>query len=73
MLVDDLAPEELEGFLAAQSDLGTKQWPRFVRIMDDLPRTATNKVLKRELRAEPLGDHGTLWARVERGTSYDVT
>ena len=52
----DLAPGEFEDFLAAQPDLGPKQWPRYVRILDALPRTATNKVLKRELRAEGLGD-----------------
>ncbi len=40
--------------------------------MDELPRTATNKVLKRELRAETLGDRATLWTRVERGTAYDA-
>ena len=64
---------EWEAFLAEQRDLGPKQRPRFVRIMDELPRTATNKVLKRELKTEALGDQGTLWTRVERGTSYDVT
>ena len=69
VLVDDLAPDELESFLAAQPDLGPKQWPRFVRIMDQLPRTATNKVLKRELRSDGIGD-GSVWRRDERGTSY---
>jgi len=73
VLVDELSLDELERFLAAQPDLGTKQWPRFVRIMAELPRTATNKVLKRELRAESLGDRGTLWTRAERGTSYDAS
>jgi fatty-acyl-CoA synthase len=42
----------LAEFLAAQSDLGTKWAPRFVRMTPALPLTATNKVLKRELRAE---------------------
>ncbi len=39
-------------FLAAQPDLGPKQWPSFVRISSALPRTETFKVIKRELAAE---------------------
>ena len=39
-------------FLAEQPDLGPKQWPRYVRISTGLPRTATFKVLKRQLSAE---------------------
>jgi fatty-acyl-CoA synthase len=50
--VDALDGEELRGFLAAQGDLGTKWAPRFVRMSAELPATATNKVLKRSLRAE---------------------
>ena len=46
--------DAFEEFLAAQPDLGPKQWPRYVRILDALPRTATNKVLKRELVREGL-------------------
>ncbi|WP_182523523.1 fatty-acid--CoA ligase FadD1 [Nocardioides dongkuii] len=66
-----LAPAELEAFLAAQPDLSPKAWPRFVRIADDLPSTATNKVLKRELAAQgPTPGDGVLWTRAARGTSY---
>ncbi len=50
--LDALDAEGLSGFLAAQSDLGTKWGPRFVRMSAALPATATNKVLKRSLRAE---------------------
>ena len=51
VLVGDLDPLAwFEAFLAEQPDLGPKQWPRYVRILDALPRTATNKVLKRELQ-----------------------
>jgi fatty-acyl-CoA synthase len=63
-----ITPAEWESFLAAQPDLGTKAWPRHVRILDTLPRTATNKVLKRSLQAEGLD--GVTWTRDERGTSY---
>ena len=66
-----LAPEELEEFLGAQADLSSKAWPRFVRIAPDLPSTATNKVLKRELAAEgPVAGNGELWVREPRGTAY---
>jgi fatty-acyl-CoA synthase len=73
VLQDDatLAPAELEEFLAAQADLSAKAWPRFVRIAPDLPSTATNKVLKRELAAQgPTAGNGTLWVRATRGTAY---
>ena len=43
-------PAGLEEFLAAQPDLSPKAWPRWVRIASELPTTATNKILKRELR-----------------------
>jgi len=72
VLVGELDPRRLEEFLAAQPDLGSKSWPRFVRLLDELPRTATNKVLKRELRSEGLGGQGALWEREERGTAYSV-
>lgn len=63
-----ISPQDWEAFLAAQADLGTKAWPRFVRILDTLPRTATNKVLKRDLQAE--GVDAPTWTRAERGTAY---
>lgn len=68
-----LRPEDLEKFLASQPDLSPKAWPRYVRINDDLPVTATNKVLKRELIAAGIdAQGGMLWARRPRGTSYAV-
>ncbi len=66
-----LTPRDLEAFLADQSDLSPKAWPRYVRLVDALPRTATNKVLKRQLAAEgPVAGDGTLWTRAARGTTY---
>ncbi|MEJ7831717.1 MAG: fatty-acid--CoA ligase FadD1 [Nocardioides sp.] len=73
VLQDDavLLPEELTSFLADQPDLSPKAWPRYVRIAADLPSTATNKVLKRELIAEgPVAGDGVLWTRAARGTTY---
>ena len=66
-----LEPGDLEKFLAAQPDLSPKAWPRYVRINDDLPATATNKILKRELiKAGVNAEGGVLWTRPARGTTY---
>jgi fatty-acyl-CoA synthase len=66
-----LTPAELEAFLSDQPDLSPKAWPCYVRVVDTLPRTATNKVLKRELSAEgPVPGAGVLWTRAPRGTSF---
>jgi fatty-acyl-CoA synthase len=66
-----LTPEEFEKFLATQPDLSPKAWPRFVRINDALPRTATTKILKRALiHAGPTAEGGVLWQRVGRGSAY---
>ena len=69
-----LDPAGFEAFLAAQPDLSPKAWPRYVRIVDALPRTATNKVLKRQLSAEgPVSADGALWTREARGTAYEAS
>ncbi|MCY1373752.1 Long-chain-fatty-acid--CoA ligase FadD17 [compost metagenome] len=65
-----LAPADLAAFLAEQPDLSPKAWPRHVRIADALPSTATNKVLKRELRAQGLDTDDVLWSRGERDHDY---
>ncbi|OBJ04476.1 acyl-CoA synthetase [Mycobacterium alsense] len=71
---NDLAPGDFEKFLAAQPDLSPKAWPRYVRINDDLPATATNKILKRELIAAGItAQGGVLWAREPRGTTYAIS
>jgi fatty-acyl-CoA synthase len=42
-----------------------------VRINDELPKTATNKILKRELiQAGVTAAGGVLWQRAGRGTTY---
>ena len=66
-----LDPAEFEAFLLAQPDLSPKGRPRFIRLLPELPRTATNKILKRELAKDGVtGGDGTLWERAPRGTSY---
>jgi fatty-acyl-CoA synthase len=47
-------PDTFRVFLSEQPDLGPKQWPSYIRISSNLPRTATFKVLKRQLSAEGL-------------------
>ena len=56
-----LAPAELGIFLAAQTDLGPKQHPRFVRVATELPRTPTFKALTRVLAAEGLDTSDPVW------------
>ncbi|MHC9294015.1 fatty-acid--CoA ligase FadD1 [Mycobacterium sp. LTG2003] len=64
-----LGPEDFEEFLAAQPDLSPKAWPRYVWIADELPTTATNKILKRELVARGAQPDGRcLWRR--EGTRF---
>jgi fatty-acyl-CoA synthase len=66
--IDGLDPEALAEFLSAQGDLGTKWAPRFVRMSASLPITATNKVLKRALRAERWNcAEPVLWQSVKGG------
>jgi fatty-acyl-CoA synthase len=43
-------PETFREFLTQQGDLGPKQWPSFVRVSSALPRTATGKIQKFQLR-----------------------
>ena len=50
----DFDPQAFRAFLAAQSDLGPKQWPSFVRVATTPPRTETFKIIKRTLAAEGL-------------------
>ncbi|QKT06934.1 AMP-binding protein [Gordonia sp. X0973] len=66
-----LSAAEFADFLAAQPDLSPKAWPTVVRIAADLPSTATNKILKRELVT--LGtDAGAdqIWTREPRTKVY---
>lgn len=69
----ELEPAPFGEFLRGQADLGTKMWPRFVRVTAELPTTATNKILKRELLRQGIDGAGDpVWERDERGTSYSL-
>jgi fatty-acyl-CoA synthase len=57
--------EKFRAFLAEQPDLGPKQWPSYVRISTELPRTVTFKVLKRQLAAQGVDCDDPVW-RIHR-------
>ena len=56
-------PVAFAAFLAAQPDLGTKMAPRYVRVVDHMPVTATNKINRAQLRKEGLNCTDPVWWR----------
>jgi fatty-acyl-CoA synthase len=55
-------PEDFDEFLAEQPDLGTKWSPRYVRIVEKMPTTESQKPMKRQLRHERWDpDAGVYW------------
>jgi fatty-acyl-CoA synthase len=61
-------PEAFVAFLGEQPDFSPKWVPRFVRVTDGLPSTATQKVLKRVLRHEHWECTDPVWWRPGRTT-----
>lgn len=57
-------------FLAAQPDLGPLWWPRYVRLVTDLPVTGTDKIDRRPLRSVAWFTDDPLWVRDGRSTTY---
>lgn len=66
----DFDPEAFGSFLAAQADLGTKWAPSFVRVVDHMPLTATNKVHKPPLRAAGWRTDDAVFWRPGRDVRY---
>jgi fatty-acyl-CoA synthase len=66
----DFDPEAFAGFLADQEDLGTKWAPRFVRVVEALPVTATDKTDKKPLRAQRWETEDPVWHRVGRSNRF---
>lgn len=64
------SPEAFEAFLAAQPDLGTKMAPRYVRIVEAMPTTATNKVHRVSLRRAAFRTPDPVWWRRPGEASY---
>jgi fatty-acyl-CoA synthase len=63
-------PRGFAAFLDGESDMGTKWAPRYVRVTDQLPVTATTKVLKRVLRNEGWHCVEPVWWRPEKDAPY---
>jgi fatty-acyl-CoA synthase len=65
-------PTAFAAFLGEQRDLNDKAVPRFVRVARDLPETATNKVLKRELAAQRWVSADEIWWRPGKETAFQA-
>jgi fatty-acyl-CoA synthase len=65
-------PLAFREFLSAQPDVSPKWTPRFVRVTDGLPSTATQKVLKRVLRHEHWECDDVVWWRPGRDDTFRV-
>ncbi len=65
-------PGEFGRFLAAQPDLGTKWAPRFVRITDGIPVTATRKIDKPALRRESWVDAQRVYVGDTKSLQYSA-
>ena len=53
-----LSPSAFDAFLAAQTDLGPKWVPQFVRLVPELPKLASMKIDKQRLRREAWTRYG---------------
>jgi fatty-acyl-CoA synthase len=65
-------PDDFVAFLRAQPDPSPKAVPRFVRVTDALPSTATQKVLKRVLRHELWECDDPVWWRPDRAFEFEL-
>jgi fatty-acyl-CoA synthase len=67
-------PDAFAAFLSAQPDMGTKWLPRFVRVSEALPTTATSKVITRTLRTERWRCSDPVWWSPDRipGAGYRI-
>jgi fatty-acyl-CoA synthase len=66
----DFDPEAFDAFLAAQPDLGAKWSPRFVRLVESIPLTATGKIDRNPLRREKWNTTDPIWWRREPKGSF---
>ncbi|MFJ5263635.1 AMP-binding protein [Streptomyces sp. NPDC088387] len=69
-IAGEFEPAGFARFLAAQADLGTKMAPRFVRVVERMPVTATNKIRRGALREEGVECGDPVWWRPVGGTAY---
>ena len=66
----DFDPRAFAEFLLAQPDLGTKMAPRFVRVVERMPVTATNKIHRARLRKEGVRCADPVWWRPPGEETY---
>ena len=57
-------------FLGEQPDMGAKWWPRFVRVIDRIPLTGSNKVNKNPLRRAAWVSTDAVYLRVGKTNEY---
>jgi fatty-acyl-CoA synthase len=67
---ESFSGDALTAFLEDHPDLGTKWAPRFVRVIDRLPMTPTNKVVKADIRSEGWSCADPVWWRPGRDLVY---
>jgi fatty-acyl-CoA synthase len=63
-------PDAFASFLDAQSDLGTKWAPRFVRVMAEIPVISQGKIDKKPLRRDAWLCEDPVWWRPARSPGY---
>ncbi|WP_307163516.1 AMP-binding protein [Streptomyces rishiriensis] len=69
-LAGSFEPLGFAAFLRAQPDLGTKMAPRFVRVLERMPVTATNKIHRALLRREGIRCADPVWWRPPGKAAY---
>lgn len=63
-------PKSFGDFLDEQPDMGAKWWPRFVRVIDRIPLTGSNKVNKTPLRRAAWATDDSVYTRIGRTREY---
>ena len=69
-LAGSFAPLDFAEFLLGQPDLGAKMAPRFVRVVERMPVTATNKIHRAGLRREGFRCADPVWWRPPGECAY---
>lgn len=70
LAADGFDPEAFAAYLRGRADLGPKWPPRYVRVMGELPATASNKILKRRLVQDGWRTDDPVWWRPGRDLAY---
>lgn len=65
-------PTTFSEFLKAQKDLGTKWAPKYVRVVSDIPVTATRKIDKPSLRRDRWNTSDTVYYRPTSSIEYRI-